>query len=780
MTRKKKIILLIILIVPPLITLLIIGDRKWADIYRGIEFSAAYTDRNGELLEVFQTEEDKYRMFRPLSEYPPRFVEAVLMQEDRHYYSHNGVDLGAVVRAFWQTYIVRSRRIGASTITMQTAKLKYGIYTKSPAGKIKQIFLAWRLEFLYTKEQILECYLNLVPCGYNIEGFETASWYYFNKSVQDLSLSECFTLVVLPQNPIKRSPNRKKNPKELLDARKILYDSWCQSHPEDIKDSVYFDMDIYTVCDFPDHARHYTEMLNGSEFDYCRKRTGTVRTTIDLGIQRKIVRAVNSYVDQNRSLGVSNSAVLLIDKEKMEVVASVGSADYYDDSIEGQVNGTTAKRSPGSTLKPFIYALACEQGLIHYSTMLRDAPQSFSEYVPDNYESVFKGPLPAWFALCDSRNIPAVDLGHRTNKNGYGIYEFMQDCGVTGLKDEDHYGLSIVLGTADVTMMELGKMYCALGNGGVFRDLYYTRGDHPYNRGYNVLTKESAFVVRKMLEENSPPYDLGQSMENIPVAWKTGTSIGFKDSWAVGIFDRYVLVVWIGNFSGLGNNSFIGRKMSGPLFFNIASLIMSNTPKEQRLWYPDPPPRVSKVEVCAVSGGIPNDSCPTKEETWFIPGVSPITRCQIHRKINVDTRTGYRTDESVGKYVTEVVREFWPSDMQDLFKKAGLPRLEPPPYPPEDYTFDQSSRGFPPKINSPLDSTEYVFRINTPERNTIFLNAGADADTNELLWFAGSDFIGRCNPGEALEWKPDAGDYEVTVSDARGRSSSVKISVVYR
>ncbi len=772
MTKKKRLIWAGTGSAILLVSIALLAARTWSDIYRGITFSHTYTDRNGELLQTFLTPDDKFRMYRPLAYYPKPFIEAVLLQEDRFFYSHHGVNPAAVVKAFWQTYVVKSRRIGASTITMQTAKLKYGLYTRSVPGKIVQIFRAWQLELLYSKDEILECYLNLVPCGSNIEGFETASWYYFNRSVDRLSLSEMLTLIVLPQNPTKRAPTAKGNPPELLAARKILYESWVECYPEAEKDRIYFDMPVYTVCSFPDTARHYTQMLNDDS-------SGTVRTTIDYAIQRKCERLLDSYIDRNRILGVRNGAMLLIDSERMEVVASVGSADFYDDSIQGQVNGTTAKRSPGSTLKPFIYAKALEQGIIHYSTMLRDAPQSFSEYVPDNYESVFKGPLPAWFALVDSRNIPAVDLAQKIHKNGSGLYEFLRDCDIAGLQERDHYGLSLVLGSAEVTMMELGQMYCAIANKGMYQQLNFIQGNRPYTKPKRVLTPESSYIVRAMLEQNIPPYELNDTMASVPVAWKTGTSIGFKDSWSVGIFDRYVLVVWIGNFNGEGNNSFLGRKTAAPLFFDLASAIMADIPAGERKLPPYPPESITRIPVCAVSGGLPNEWCPQTENVWFIPGVSPITRCTIHRQVYVDNRTGYRTTETDAPHVRSVVREFWPSDLQQLFREAGLPRLEPPAFPPDEYNYNSAASGFPPRINSPLHLTQYVFRLNTPERNCIYLSAGADADTTELLWFAGSEFIGRCRPGEHLEWRPDAGDYEVTVTDSRGRSSSVRITVVY-
>lgn len=742
------------------------------DILDGIEFSKSYSDKNGELLQVFLTSDDKYRIYKPISEYPPEFIETLLLQEDRYFYKHKGVNPIAVIKAGWTTYVKKTRRVGASTITMQVAKLKYNIYTKSIFGKIKQINKAIYLEMCFSKEEILDAYLNLAPCGGNIEGFETASWYYFNKGIRSLNLSENIMLCVLPQNPIKRSPTKYRTPSELIDARKLLFQEWVNKHPEDSDKAIFMDMQINTVCSFPNEARHFTEMLNLENFN----RRETIKTTLDLQLQHKCEDLYNLYLNQNKHFGVNNGAILLLDWKKMEVVANIGSADYYNDEIEGKVNATISKRSPGSTLKPFIYAMALEQGLIHYKTMLKDTPVTFNEYSPDNYGSIFKGPVQAWFALADSRNIPAIYL--EQNLRNKDLYTFMQDSGVTGMKDRDFYGLSIVLGTCDVTMLELAKMYATLANNGIQKEINCISKPKP-DKGKRLLSPESTFIVKKMLEDNVPPYqNRPKDLENIPIGYKTGTSIGFKDSWSVGIFDRYIIVVWFGNFDGHGNNAFLGRRMSAPLLFNIAYSILSETPKNDLLPHERPPENVIQVEVCSVSGGLPCEDCPQTEWAWFIPGVSPIEKCKIHRKINIDTRTGYRTDDYDKPYIKTVVREFWPSDLQNLFEQAGLPRLEPPEYPPDELKFDYKKQGYPPQIISPMNSTKYIFRISNPSRNKLMLCAIADADTSELLWFEGSNFITRSRPGQSIEWIPSIGTHELTVTDDKGRADYVTVNVI--
>jgi len=238
-----------------------------------------------------------------------------------------------------------------------------------------------------------------------------------------------------------------------------------------------------------------------------------------------------------------------------------------------------------------------------------------------------------------------------------------------------------------------------------------------------------------------------------------------------------VIAVWIGNFDGQGNTAFIGRTMAAPLLFNIADALLAQLPPEERLVNEPVPENVSRVEVCPLSGALPGEDCPRTVPAWYIPGVSPIAKCRIHRAINIDERTGYRTDRAEGAGVVREVREFWPSDLLAQFAEAGLPRLVPPPYENGSAGSDARSAGFPPDIVSPLANTTYVIRSGELSRRTIVLHAATDADSTELFWFADAVFVGRASPGQKLFWNPDAGTHLVTAVDSKGRSSSVRIAV---
>jgi penicillin-binding protein 1C len=753
-----------------LLVIVFIYNAVFFDVLKGVSFSRAYFDRDGRLLNIFLTTDDKYRIRASLSDFSPQLIEAVLLQEDRFFYGHFGLNPMSMLRAGWETYVKKDRRVGASTVTMQLARLRYGLYTRNLPGKIGQIFTSLFFETCLSKQEILEAYLNLVPCGGNIEGFPAAAWYYFGKDVKELSLSEILSLAVIPQNPTKRAPSNTSG--DLIEARRLLYTAWLNEHPEDILLEAEMDLPPYLENRFPGRLRHLTEYLN----TLILPQSNRYRTTINSGLQNICERELEYFLVRNRSWGIKNGSILLIDHTNMEVLSAIGSADYFDDDIQGQVNGFASKRSPGSTLKPFIYALALEQGLIHPEKILKDTPVGFSEYTPDNFGGGFKGPVHAWYALVDSRNIPAVQLAR--DIHAPDLYDFLKTARISGLKEKEHYGLSIVLGSADVTMLELAGLYSALANNGIKKNLKFISGVDSFQSGERLLSPSASAITVKMLERNPAPGNLRDVKRSVPVAYKTGTSIGFKDAWSIAIFDRYVLCVWVGNFSGEGNNAFIGRLSAAPLGFSIIDAILSDIPDAALLAQRPLPQDVKAVEVCAVSGDISNEDCPQLIETLFIPGVSPINRCRIHRRIYIDTRTGYRTNETEGAFIRNEVREFWPTDILEIFALAGLPRFSPPPYPPN--TEAVSNTGFPPSIISPLANTDYIIRPGLADDsrfNQLVLLAASDQDADELFWFANAQFLGRARPSERFVWTPEPGTWNISVVDKLGRSSGIQVNV---
>jgi penicillin-binding protein 1C len=748
------------------IAILVAMPRFWphAALAERIPLSTAVWSADGELLRVTLASDEQYRIWTPLSEMPPALVEAFLIKEDRWFYWHPGFNPAALVRAGYRTFVAGGARQGGSTLTMQLARLIFHLKTRTPAGKLRQIGAAIWLEARYSKHDLLEAHLNLAPFGGNIQGAGAASRIYFGKAPGRLTVAEALTLAVIPQHPATRA-GRTIHEAGLWDARQFLSATWQTSHGASV------DPALGTRAQFamPRLAPHFVNALLGERSG----RSGRIDTTLDAELQRLVERQIRRYINQYGERGIRNVAALLVDARDMSVKSCVGSADYANESLDGQVNGVLAKRSPGSTLKPFIYALALDQGILHPQTMLRDAPTSFGPFTPENFDGRFFGPVTAEQALLRSRNIPAVWV--TTQLKQPSLYQFLQSAGVSKLKPESYYGLALALGGGEVTMEELAGLYAMLANQGALRPLRVDQGTRP-EEGVRLLSSEAAFITVDMLRRNPRPDDDGMLplRSRWPVAWKTGTSWGFRDAWTAGIVGPYVLVVWIGDFAGKGNPSFVGVEAAAPLFFRIADAL--NLARSREAVPPFVrPPGVTRVAVCAGSGDLPNIYCPHTVDTWYIPGKSPIKVSQLHRAVAMNISTGR---PACPPYSVETTRfevfEFWPSDMLKLFRQAGIPRRVPPALP--NCTADDSADA--PRIQSPLRAVSYRLHGGRADE-MIALEASAAADVRRVFWFDGTALIGEVPVSKgSLAWHPTSdGAHLIRVIDDHGRTADRDVQV---
>ncbi|HWW79721.1 MAG TPA: penicillin-binding protein 1C, partial [Steroidobacteraceae bacterium] len=436
-----------------------------------IPSSTAVLAADGRLLRLTMARDQQYRLWTPLDKVSPEFVEALLLHEDQHFYDHAGVNPVSLLRAASATYSGGMRQ-GGSTITMQLARLLYGLNTRTVSGKLKQMALATGLELRYSKRELLEAHVNLLPYGGDVQGIGAASLIYFGKNPAQLALNEALTLVLIPQAPSARSPLVSAEPDSLTAARRRLFAQWQAQHPESGDQAGLMALPLHynSSRQLPFEAPHFTGLVLGRGH-----KTPIVQTTLDLNQQHLVERVLQGYVREQQRLGVQNAAALLVDTRDLGVRAMIGSARFSDDSISGQVNGTLAKRSPGSALKPFIYALAIDQGLIHPLTMLKDAPTSFGAYSPENFDGRFIGPISATEALIRSRNVPAVALSARLAQPNF--YQFLRDAGIAHMASEHHYGLSLALGGGEVTMEETAALYAMLANGGMLHPVRHKLSD---------------------------------------------------------------------------------------------------------------------------------------------------------------------------------------------------------------------------------------------------------------------------------------------------------------
>ena len=743
--------------------------------------STAVYDDHGRLLRLTLASDDRYRLWVPLQQISPQLVDGVLLHEDRWFRWHPGFNPYGLLRGAWVTYVRHGHPQGGSTITMQLARLLWKLDTRSPLGKLGQVARALQLELFYSKRQILEAYLNDAPYGRNVEGVGAASLAYFDKPAGQLSLPEALTLAVIPQDPgrhLRRAgaPDAALINPQLAAARNRLYAQWLRGHPRDAAQQPLFalPLSLRPLSQLPFEAPHAVEQVLAARQIAGGAADAHVVTTLDLDLQHTLQRTLRLYVAHNATRGIHNAAAILVDTRDMGIKAMVGSADYFDRTIDGQVNGTLARRSPGSTLKPFLYALGFDQGVLLPQTVLRDVPTAFGPYAPENFDGHFLGPITATDALIRSRNIPAVWVAAQLKNPD--LYQFLRDAGVSHMASRQHYGLALVLGGGEVTMQELADLYAMLANRGELRPLRLLASD-PQVPGTRLLSDEASFMMMDMLRKNPRPDETsGAQPDRLPVYWKTGTSWAFRDAWTAGSFGPYVLVVWVGNFDSSGNPAFVGAEAAAPLFFQIIDALRAERPHMA-----EPirhmPANLKRVAICLASGALPTPWCPQRGWTWFIPGKSPIRVDNVYRPLVIDDASGLPAcPPYAGKRTHVTVYEFWPSDLQQVFVQAGIPRRKPPQN--LDCRNAGTPQGDPPQITSPLRGSTYALRLAQLGQERIAFTATTDADVHALYWFVNDAYVGRSAPGQALYWQPPtAGSYTVRVVDEHGRSDQRPLGV---
>ncbi|MCC0030453.1 MAG: penicillin-binding protein 1C [Brucellaceae bacterium] len=518
--------------------------------------SAQVLDRNGKLLRAFATEEGRWRLPAKLADVDPQFVAMLVAYEDKRFRDHHGVDPVAVVRAAWQ--FATSGRIvsGGSTLTMQLARLTDVGGGRSLAVKARQMFRALQIERRLTKDEILERYLTLAPYGGNIEGVRAASLAWFGKEPRKLLLSEAALLVALPQSPETRRPDR--HPKAAKAARDRVLQRMADAgviEPTEIARASAARLSS-SRRGLPALAPHLAEAAVRAEPD-----AATVTVTVDRDIQ-KALEAVGR--NAARRLGPKLSlAMILADSRSGDILAEVGSADYFDTARAGWVDMTRVPRSPGSTLKPFIYGLALEEGIVVPETMMRDRPSNFAGYRPENFDTTYQGDVTVREALQMSLNVPAVQL-----LESVGPAALMQRLRRTGaepvLPKEEQPGLAIGLGGIGLSLADLVQAYAALANGGNAVTLSDgVNGARAPYRLNTVLTAKAAWQVGDILSGVPAP----ATSASRAIAYKTGTSYGYRDAWSIGFDGRYVLGVWVGRADNGPVPGSTGGGVAAPILF---------------------------------------------------------------------------------------------------------------------------------------------------------------------------------------------------------------------
>lgn len=749
-------------------------------------FGRAYFDRNGNLMRITLSADDKYRLFTPLSDISEYVQRATILYEDKYFKFHPGVNPVALVRAAKNYFTSGARPVGASTITMQVARIKYDLDTRKIPGKLIQIAAAIYIDLFYSKDEILEAYLNLAPYGGNIESIGAASLIYFGKPARDLTKIEAITLSTIPQNPTKRGLNTDAGLANIMNMRGDLVRRWIDINPTDagLETLANMPLNVRTTRDLPFYAPHFINYEISQRRNYWNDfgaRDSVVNTTLDLNLQSAMERTLQNQINSRAHLGIHNAAAILVNYKTMETLAYIGSANYFDKSIYGENDGVHARRSPGSTLKPLIYATAVDMGYIHGMTLLKDAKINFGVYAPENADSEFYGPVLARDALTHSRNIPAINLLRKIGTRNF--YNILAASGVTNLKSPEWYGISVALGGAEVSMFELADIYATMANLGMRYDII-TNTDTPRGDGKQILTPEAFFITLDMLARQSTP------TKNIPFArkqtetlrhyWKTGTSSSFRDAWTAGIFGDFVLIVWVGNFDGTPNNAFSGAKAAAPIYFSLAETIekyyaANGAPLHNNNFMRDNL-NIAEIEMCDGVGGLAGKYCPKTVRAYFIPGKSPIETSSVYRAVPIDNATGLRACTYDAATTHMAVFEFWDAEYLDMFRRAGITRNTPPPFMPGCDLDDIVETRAAPVITSPLDGTRAVI-VSDKNHEPVAFQAVSDMPAAKIFWFLDDEMIGTTLSGQTFTHHVSIGTHTVRITDEMGGGARINFSV---
>jgi penicillin-binding protein 1C len=597
-------------------------------------------DRNGELLREVLSFDYKTSVWIPLERMSPWMIWATIIQEDKGFLFHHGFDICALVRASYDN-IRRGRVVsGGSTITMQVAKIVLNLRSRSIASKILEIIYALKIELYLTKQEILEIYLNRVPYGNQTYGIEAAARLYFRKGADQLSLSESCTLAAIPKAPSLLNPYTGEA--ALRKARDLLL---RRLQARTCLDALTFGMSQkeplhLALKELNFEAPHFVDYIltqKARQFN----SAASIITTIDRSLEKTLEKMLNTTLESLRDYHVKQGAIIVMDIETGEILAMVGSRDYFD-ATEGQVNGCLSPRQPGSSIKPFLYALALQSGM-RLSELLPDTVVEFrlrdgTCFAPRDYGHQYHGPTRAREALASSFNVPAVYLVERLGVERF--HELLLQLGFHNLnKGPAYYGLSLGLGAGEVSLLELVNAYRVFARGGAFnnacaiRTIYDHRGKKlvlPEEDPRHILSAEIAYLITDVLTDDASRYKAFNTDNalHLPFACaaKTGTSKDYRDNWCVGYTTRFAVGVWVGNFDGAVMQGVSGISGAAPLFRDI--MIELHRPD-----YPEAfkrPTALACANICARSGWIARKECPNVIEEIYLPGTVPIDSCDIH------------------------------------------------------------------------------------------------------------------------------------------------------
>lgn len=724
-----------------------------------MEYSPVVSDSKGLVLHSYLTSTEKWRMKTEINEISPVLRQAIIHKEDKYFYYHPGINHLAIIRALARNVFYGKRTSGASTITMQVARA-IEPKKRSYLNKWIEMFRAIQLEWHYSKNEILQLYLNLVPYGGNIEGVKAAALLYLDKNPDHLSLAEITALSVIPNRPSSLVPG--KNNPSIIDERNKWLRRFAQEQvfpAKQVADALNEPFDAFRRP-APSFIPHLARRIRQS-------RTPTVQTTIDLQMQTGVEKIVSDYARGAALQHIYNASVMVMDNLTGKVLAYCGSSDFSDSMHSGQVDGIVAIREPGSTLKPFVYALAIDKGLMSPKKIIADVPVHYEGYEPENFDKQFNGPVTMEYALEHSLNIPAVKTLRTIGQAE--LIDLLGQCNFTQVaRDRRKLGLSVVLGGCGANLEQLTGIYSALARNGSWVKPSFIEGEtQPAKR---ILSTASSFMITEILSKiNRPDFPLNwQSTARMPrIAWKTGTSYGRKDAWSVGYNKRFTVGVWVGNFSGIGNPGIVGALLATPLLFRIFNAIDYNSNES---WYTIPPDCEQRL-VCAETGKAPSDRCVQVVSDYYIPNLTDMQPCNDQQQLAIspDGKFSYcKTCQPATGYRLKWFR-FIENSVQQWYADHHIQFEQIPPHNP---ACEKVFREGAPVILSPRQGTEFLLSRTAPE--PVLLNCRTQENNSRVYWYINDRFY---KMGNRIFFTPQEGPLKISCTDEKGRLRSVSISV---
>lgn len=716
-----------------------------------VPYSTVVVDRHGELLGARIASDGQWR-FPPRHDVPEKIKVCLTEFEDRHFYRHWGVNPLAIGRAVVQN--LKQKRIvsGGSTLTMQTIRLARN-RPRTFGEKFIEMIWATRLEFRYSKEEILSLYVSHAPFGGNVVGLDAAAWRYYGHPAEELSWAEAATLAVLPNAPAMVHLSRSRQ--LLLDKRNRLLG---QLYKKGVLDTSSYELALseplpQEPLPLPQTAPHLVNY-------FYKERNGEyVQSTIDKGLQLQAEDIVERWSDEFTRSDIRNMAILVIDLQSNQPVVYCGNIHLRQDRSGNQVDVIRSPRSTGSILKPFLYYAMLQEGSLLPHTLLPDVPININGFTPQNFSLQFEGAVPASEAIARSLNIPSVSMLQR-----YGVpkfHSFLKQAGLTTLnKSSSHYGLSLILGGAEATLWEVTKAYADMG-----RSL--TGGEHA------LFSPGAVWQTFEALKEVNRPEEIDwRSIPSMqPIAWKTGTSYGFRDAWAVGVTRRYAVGVWVGNATGEGKPGLVGARTAGPVMFDIFNMLPASR------WFERPAGELIEAEVCRRSGHLKGRFCEETDTLLILPAGLKTEACPYHHPVTLSADGTHRIYENCAN-TEPVVQQNWFTlpPVWEWYYKQHHPEYKPLP-------------AFKPGCG---EDNRLPMQFVYPTMNArVYLPKQMDGSPGEMIfelvhshpdatvyWHLDSTYLTQTQDFHKISLLPAAGKHSMTAVDDEGNTVSVSFFVV--